>query len=186
MKADSDSRREFETAVVPHLPDLYRVALRLTGTRRDAEDLVQDTCLRALRALPQLRQPEAIRVWLLAILRSIFLRHVEQAAARPALVSLDDIDATRLRPDPLADELWARDRPGSLIGDIRDAILTLPHPYREALVLAHVAGLSYKELARVLDVPVGTVMSRLFRARRMLRACMNDLVRSRQRVGPAR
>jgi RNA polymerase sigma-70 factor (ECF subfamily) len=172
----SDQILRFETHVQVHIDDLYRAALRLTGGAADAEDLVQETCLRAFRALDQLRHPEAAKVWVFSILRSTFLRQVERRPGRHALVSLEDIEGGHLTPGEALREAYEGFLPmrESLLQETRQAILTLPMTYREAVILNHIGGFSYREMATILGVPVGTVMSRLFRARRMLRACLAE------------
>lgn len=179
--------QRFETQVLPHLDDLYRAALRLTGKVPDAEDLVQETCLRAFQALDRLKHPEAARAWVFSILRSVFLRQAERRSAQPARVSLEDLDGLALTTDALRD-LHERASPPreALLQKVRQATLKLPLPYREAVVLAHIGGFSYREMAHILEVPLGTVMSRLFRARRMLRAALRDPVRPPTRTEPAR
>ena len=163
--------RRFEEQILPHLPDLYRAARRLVG-RVDAADLVQDTCLRAFGALDQLRHPEAARAWVFSILRSVFLR----SAAR-----WDPVRPTGREPDD-GHEARSKDSPlqGALIEEARLATQRLPIAFREVVVLVHIGGFSYLEVARILGVPVGTVMSRLWRARRLLRAalCAGDADRS--------
>ena len=98
IDARSDRVGRFEKHVLVHLHDLNRAALRLTGRAVDAEDLVQETCLRAFRALDQLEHLGAAKAWVLSILRSIFLRQVERGPGRTRLVSLEDIE--RPRPTP--------------------------------------------------------------------------------------
>src|SRR5262245_22549470 len=162
--------RRFEDHILPHLPDLYRAARRLVGRVDAAEDLVQDTCLRAFGALDHLRHPEAAKAWLFSILRSVFLRD----AAR-----WDPVRPTSAKPDAQAaggggGRGPAADSPlqGALIEEARLATLRLPIAFREVVVLVHVGGFSYLEVAGILGVPVGTVMSRLSRARRLLRAAL--------------
>ena len=169
--------RRFEDQILPHLPDLYRAARRLVGRVDAAEDLVQDTCLRAFGALDQLRQPEAARAWVFSILRSVFLRN----AAR-----WDPVRPTGREPDASPGRehghLASKDSPlqGALIEEARLATQRLPIAFREVVVLVHIGGFSYLEVAGILGVPVGTVMSRLSRARRLLRAalCAGDPDRS--------
>ena len=174
MKVDpapNDRIRQFEIQILPHVPDLYRVARRLGVTPSDAEELVQETCLRAFRTQDQLRRTDAARTWLFAVFRSVFLRFTAKLRSTgsassiplevlPDLARWDDFRETGVE--------WAT------LEDVRAAILRLPLVYREALLLAHVAGFSYRELARILEVPLGTVMSRLFRARRLVREALRE------------
>jgi RNA polymerase sigma-70 factor (ECF subfamily) len=178
VKPHADVRRleRFENEIVVYMTDLYRAALRLTGRTSDAEDLVQETCLRAFKCLEQLRHPPAAKVWVFSILRSVFLRQAERASARPALVSLEDIDASQLTASEALQDTHDNFLPvrGALVAEVRQAIAKLPLPYREAIILAHIAGFSYREMAQILGLPLGTVMSRLFRARRMLRTSLRE------------
>jgi RNA polymerase sigma-70 factor (ECF subfamily) len=152
-----------------HLDALYRAAVRLTGTTADAEDLVQETCLRAFQAFHQLKHPEAARAWVFAILRSVFVREADRRSRHPTRPNLEDLDGTVLTHAEETSPIRQ-----TLLHEIRRATLTLPITYREALVLAHIGGFSYREMAEILEVPLGTVMSRLFRARRMLRAALRE------------
>ncbi|OLC12774.1 MAG: hypothetical protein AUH29_15275 [Candidatus Rokubacteria bacterium 13_1_40CM_69_27] len=178
MKSDAERLRleQFENQVLIYVKDLHRAALRLTDQLSDAEDLVQETCLRAFKSLEQLRQPAAAKAWVFSILRSIFLRQAERASSRPVLVSLEDIDASPLSVSEARRDAYENFLPiqQTLVEEVRRATLTLPLVYRETVVLAHIAGFSYREMAQILGVPVGTVMSRLFRARRMLRASLRE------------
>jgi RNA polymerase sigma-70 factor (ECF subfamily) len=173
--------RRFEEQVLVHLRDLYRAALRLSRSAPDAEDLVQETCLRAFQALEQLRHPGAAKVWVFAILRSVFLRQ----ATRPARMSVEDPDGFAVGEDVFrAAHDEGSPLRAALLQEIREAMLKLPLPYREAIVLAHIGGFSYREMAQILEVPIGTVMSRLFRGRRMLRASLREVVAPQPRVEP--
>jgi len=176
IEGDRDQVRRFEKHVLVHLNDLYRVALRLTGRTPDAEDLVEETCLRAFRAVDQLKHLSAAKVWVFSILRSTFLRLTERAAARGTLVNLEDIEGSLLTPSVAVRDAYESFIPmrQTLLQETRDAILKLPLPYREAVILAHIGGFSYREMAQILNIPVGTVMSRLFRGRRMLRAYLGE------------
>lgn len=176
--------QRFEEQVLVHLDALYRAALRLTGKAADAEDLVQETCLRALQAFDQLQHPRAARAWVFAILRSVFLRQAGRRSRQPARLSLEDLDGAVLG-HALGEEDASPVRQ-ALLEEVRRATLTLPVPYREALILAHVGGFSYREMAHILEVPLGTVMSRLFRARRMLRAALTEPTGQPASVEPER
>lgn len=179
----TDQVRRFEGEILVHLNDLYRAALRLTGKPQEAEDLVQETCLRAFKSLDQLRHHNAAKVWVFSILRSVFLRQVERRSRQPVLVSFEDLEASPLSPGEALRDLYENYslRPEGLSQEIRQAILSLPLPYREAIALAHIGGFSYKEMALILEVPTGTVMSRLFRARRMLRTLLRETIQGRPR-----
>jgi RNA polymerase sigma-70 factor, ECF subfamily len=175
-QAARDRIRRFEADVLVHLDDLYRVARRLTGNATEAEDLTQDTCLRAFERLDQLRSPAAARVWAFTILRSIFLRRIERQARS---VGADIIHSPLLEAGEVLQDSYEALRPiqETPLGEVREALARLPLPYREPLILAHIGGFSYKEISEILTIPLGTVMSRLFRARRLLRSELREPTR---------
>ena len=166
-----DSRiRRFEAHILPHLAGLYRAARRLGATPSDAEDLVQETCLRAFQSLDQLRHHEAAKAWVFAVLRSVYLRH----ATRISPIPVEPLAISEAWPLPPGAPSDPAEEAGATLVDVREAVSRLPLAYREALVLAHVVGFSYREMAQILDVPLGTVMSRLFRARRLVRRLLRE------------
>ena len=172
--ADAQKRASLEREALVHLDSLYRVALRLTGNPAEADDLVQETMLKAYRAWHQFEQGTNAKGWLLTILRHAFINEYRRRTRHPETVDLDAIE-----PFSVFDELQDDDPQGTFFDRIVDdevlrAIDELPEQFRETVVLSDVEGLSYEEIARVLEVPVGTVKSRLFRARRMLQAKLYD------------
>src|SRR5262245_22825908 len=182
MDVGDSARRiqRFEEQILPHLPDLYRAARRLVGRIDDAEDLVQETCLRAFRAFDQLRRPEAAKAWVFTVLRSAFLRDAARwAPARPGSVEIEAASSEGSREAPAALSPWD----GALIEEARLATQRLPIAFREVVVLAHIGGFSYREIADILGVPVGTVMSRLFRGRRLLRHALHAGDPTRSELG---
>jgi len=154
--------------VLPHLDDCYRLARWLTGERADAEDVVQEACVDAFRGIAGFAGGNA-RAWVLTIVRHAAYRWLRKN--RPAaLVSVVDLDA-------LADTQPGQTPEAALIAKadaarLERAIATLPVPFRETLVLRDVNGLDYREIAGVTGVPIGTVMSRLARARSRLIAAL--------------
>ena len=176
----SDRQKRFEAYVLPHLDVMYRAAVRLMGGRTEAEDLVQEACLRAFAAIDQLREVGSVKAWLFMILRTTYARRWGEDPYRRSVVSVADIEGSAgdLR-DVVYDHYENDPAYTRLVGaDIRRAIASLPPLYREIVVLADVAELSYREMARVLRVPLGTVMSRLSRGRRMLRASLREYART--------
>jgi RNA polymerase sigma-70 factor, ECF subfamily len=167
--------RRFEEQILPHLPDLYRAARRLVRKPDDAEDLVQDTCLQAFRVLDQLKHAEAAKAWVFTILRSLFLREAGRWDPVRAGDGGADLDGS-LKAPPGASPLE-----GAVIEEARLATQRLPVAFREVVVLAHVAGFSYQEIAAILGVPVGTVMSRLSRGRRLLREALSPIAAGQPR-----
>ena len=172
---DGGAARPFEALALPYLPVLYRLAARLTGRPQDAEDLVQDTYIRALRAFPSLRDPTRIRPWLTQILTRLVIDRQRTPDRELAVGDLAELDRFSLYdlvwdedPLPYSDHLHRDFLAQFPDDDVRQALLALPEVYRVPLVLLHVEDLSYRELADVLGCPVGTVMSRLHRARKIL------------------
>jgi RNA polymerase sigma-70 factor (ECF subfamily) len=173
--AGGETGRQFEALALSHLPALYRLAVRLTGQPQDAEDLVQETYIKALRAFPTLRDPARVRPWLAQILtRLVIDRHrvPERELAVGDLAELDRFSLYDLiwdeDPLPYSDNLHHDFLAQFPDEDVRRALLALPEVYRVPLVLLYVEDLSYRELADTLGCPLGTVMSRLHRARKIL------------------
>lgn len=170
----SDRSTTFATLLTPVLPRAYRVALHLTRNSSDAEDLVQDTALQALRHFDQFRLGTNFRAWFLQILMNAFRMKYRRERARPTGVSLDaapdlylygKLGAGAAPPDadPVGSFLSRLDT-----DQISEAIRQLPKEYRSVATLYFLEDLSYQEMADALSCPIGTVRSRLHRARRML------------------
>jgi len=169
-RSPEERRAGFEREALVHLDALYRVALRLTGNASDAEDLVQETMLRAYRSWDRYTPGTNAKGWLLTILRHLFINEYRRRSRHPETVDVDTIE-----PFALFQEVQEEDPQGAFFDKIVDdevlrAIDQLPEAFREAVTLSDVEGLSYEEVAKVLDVPVGTVKSRLYRGRRQLQA----------------
>ncbi len=144
---------------------LYNVAYRLAGNDDDAKDLAQEALLRVRKGLESY-QPGSMEAWLSRIVTNVFLDEVRRRRRRPVEVLPDDPDRI-LPPSAAADA--ATD---SLSDEVQAALRTLPEDFRAAVVLCDVVGLSYEEIGEALDVPVGTVRSRIHRGRRQLRAAL--------------
>lgn len=160
----SDHAR-FEKLVMPHLGAGYNLARWLARDVNDAEDIVQDACIRALKYIGSLNRSEA-RAWFLTIVRHAFYDWCERN--RPAEIARDDGSALEMAIDHTAidPEQAALRRSESKI--LAEAVAELPLAFREVLILREMEDLSYKEIARIADIPIGTVMSRLARARALL------------------
>ncbi len=159
----------FEREALPHLDSVYRVALRLTGDPSRAEDLVQDTMLKAFRAWSQYRPGTNARAWLLTILRNTFINDYRRRQKEPVAMDLEGIEAHAVWQD-VADQ----DPEGAFFEQIVDervlsAVQALPDEFRETLVLSDLEGMSYGEVAQALGVPVGTVKWRALEARRQVK-----------------
>src|ERR1700682_2721698 len=162
---DLSDHTRFEELVLPHLNAAYNLARWLTRDVDDAEDVVQDACGRALKYASSLHGSGA-RAWFLTIVRHAFYDWCKRN--RPAEIVRDDGSAIDMAVDPAAvdpEQAFLRTAEGKALSD---AVAALPLAYREVLILRELEELSYKEIARVADIPVGTVMSRLARARSLL------------------
>lgn len=169
-----DKRRAFEEEALPHLDSVYRVALRLAGDETQAEDLVQETMLKAYRSWHQYRPGTNVRAWLLTIVRHTFINEYRKRRRAGTEIDVSQVEAFTVFP-----EVQEVDPEGRFFDQIVDdevlrAIDALPDEFREALILSDVEGLAYAEIAQVTEVPVGTVKSRLFRARQALQRELYD------------
>lgn len=154
----------FRDLVLPHLDAAYNLARWLSGSRADADDIVQEAMLRALRAFPSLRNTDDAKPWLLAIVRNCHRSRAGEAHRR-RMVALDE--AAKLassEPGPEDEAMGSSDR-----RRLNGLIAALPEEFREVLILREIEDLSYREIAVVAGCPIGTVMSRLARARAVLR-----------------
>ncbi len=149
-----------QATLTPHIPRLRRYARALVGDRYAADDLVQDTLERAINKFHLWRPGSDLRAWLFAIMHNVHVNQLRSRAARPE-TPLDDGDA-------LPQSVPETDR--HEIRDMQTAIAALPSEQREVILLIALEQLSYSEVSKALDIPIGTVMSRLFRARERLRA----------------
>jgi RNA polymerase sigma-70 factor (ECF subfamily) len=184
---DGGAACSFETVALPHLPALYRLAVRLTGRPQDAEDLVQEAYIKAFRAFPSLRDPARVRPWLTQILTRLVIDRQRTPERELAVGDLAELDRFSLYdliwdedPLPYSDQLHGDFLAQFPDDDVRQALLALPEVYRVPLVLLYVEELSYRELADILGCPIGTVMSRLHRGRKILE---RDLWACAQRHG---
>ena len=172
LKSEDDQAR-FASVVVPHLADAYALARWLTGDRADAEDVVQEACLRAFRGIGGFAGVNA-RAWILTIVRHAAYTWLGKNRSA-SLVMVDDLEAVEQKRSSAgaAFEQAPQTPEAELIAKadarrLEAAIAELPVPFRETLVLRDVQGLDYREISEVTKVPIGTVMSRLARARRRL------------------
>jgi RNA polymerase sigma factor (sigma-70 family) len=160
--------RAFEATVLPHLDAAFNFARWLTRNDAEAEDVVQDACVRALRYFPSRRDGDP-RAWFFAIVRNAWYSRIARRSGSRGTRSIDDtrIEPLDQGPDPET-QLLSKDT----VVRVRGAIEQLPVEFREVLVLREIEGLSYREIATVVRVPIGTVMSRLARARERLQSTL--------------
>lgn len=166
-----------EIAAAGMVDRLYSFALRLTRDPVEAEDLVQETYVRALQRLDTLRDPGALRTWMFRVMYTVFASRWQRSQRGPVRVEVDEIDALGRHeipgtfiPDP-REAFFARFLPD----DMENAVRKLPEPFRTPLLLQAIEGMTYDEISLVLDCPVGTVRSRLARARAALSAEFNQM-----------
>jgi RNA polymerase sigma-70 factor (ECF subfamily) len=158
----------FEREVLDAVDSLYGTAMRLTRNPADAEDLVQDTYLKAFRSASQYQPGTNLRAWLFTILHHTFLNRRRRALREPVSMEAEEIERAAVglsTASPTPEELLLRD---TLDADLRAALDGLPESFRQAVWLRDVEEFSYAEIASMLDIPLGTVMSRISRGRRML------------------
>jgi RNA polymerase sigma-70 factor (ECF subfamily) len=181
---DAALRERFERDVLPLLPNLYAAALRMTRNPADAEDLVQDTYLRAFRGFSGFKEGTNLKAWLYRILTNSFINTYRKKQRQPQTVEgPDDIDEWYLF-DKLGGrnvELSAETEVLDKIPDeaVKGALESLPENFRLPVLLADVEGFSYKEIAEIMDTPIGTVMSRLHRGRKALQKALWDTAKER-------
>ena len=165
--SDNEQQAQFDRLVIPHLDAAYNLARWLAGNDHDAEDIAQEACVRAFRFVGGCRGSDG-RSWLLAIVRNTAYSWLKKNRSQP-LISMDDDECPEIEgPSGAASSFHSSDTDA-----LRAALEALPLEFREALVLRELEGLSYKEIAEVAEVPLGTVMSRLARARRQLQGAFH-------------
>jgi RNA polymerase sigma-70 factor, ECF subfamily len=182
-------QERFEVLVLPHLDALHYTAMRLTRETSSAEDLLQETFLRAYRALHQLTQEESCRAWLMKIMTNIWLNQRQKRGREGIGLDVYEFDlsheeAALWMHHRLPDEPEDTVRRKQFCEDLDQALQELPEAFRIVVMLVDVEGLSYKEVSEILHCPIGTVMSRLYRARQFLRKALWVHARSSQQSNP--
>jgi RNA polymerase sigma-70 factor (ECF subfamily) len=186
----SERALRFERDALPFLDQLYGAALRMTRNPADAEDLVQETFAKAFAAFHQYRDGTNLKAWLYRILTNTFINSYRKKQREPQQASSDDIEDWQLAQAESHSSTGLRSAEAEALdrlpdSDVKDALAAIPEDFRLAVYLADVEGFAYKEIAEIMDTPVGTVMSRLHRGRRQLRVLLEDYARERGLV-PAR
>jgi RNA polymerase sigma-70 factor (ECF subfamily) len=183
-------RAQFTDLAMEFMPSLYSAALRMTRNPSDAEDLVQETYLKAYRAFESFQEGTNLKAWLYRILTNTFINSYRAKKRRPEQTELDEVEDLYLyrRLGGLEAAAASRSAEEEVLDlftddDVKAALESLPEQFRIAVLLADVEGFSYKEIADILDIPIGTVMSRLHRGRKALQKALFEFGVERGLVG---
>ncbi len=168
---EQQTRWNPEAGELPYKDQLFKSALRMTRSVDDAEDLLQETYLKAFKAYESFSEGTNLKAWLFRIMKNTFINIYRRKKTQPYQVNLDDVREGL--ESTLVERLPVGNPEETYLGtemdqEVREAILALPHDYKMVVLLTDLANFSYKETAEILSIPVGTVMSRLYRGRRML------------------
>jgi RNA polymerase sigma-70 factor (ECF subfamily) len=181
----------FSDQTMEMMPSLYSAALRMTRNRADAEDLVQETYLRAYRGFQGFQEGTNLKAWLYRILTNTYINSYRAKKRRPDETELDEVEDLYLyhRIGGLEAAMAGRSAEDELLdrfteAEVKEAVEELPENFRMAVLLADVEGFSYKEIAEILDIPIGTVMSRLHRGRKALQKRLYEFAVDRNLTDP--
>jgi RNA polymerase sigma-70 factor, ECF subfamily len=190
-KTDQAKKREFEELFLPLLDNLYSIALRMTRNEKDAEDLVQETYLKAFRFFHRFERGTNARAWALTILTNTFRTRYRKKKQEPAMVDFEAVENFCLA-DEMVKEITASDKSEArnadivtsvlkdyVSDDIIEALESVPEQFRIAVLLSDVEGFSYQEISEILGISVGTVKSRIFRGRKILQKQLWDFAKQR-------
>jgi RNA polymerase sigma-70 factor (ECF subfamily) len=181
--AELESRKKvFEEEAIPHMKILYNYALRMTGDQLEADDLLQDTYMRAFRFFHKFEKGTNCKAWLFRIMKNCYINKYRKNKKEPAKVDYEDVqnfyDSIRdelVDPNDLEHKVFAN----LLDDDVMNALNSLQDDYKTVVILCDLEGLSYEEIADFLDVPIGTVRSRLHRGRKILQRKLSDYAKSK-------
>lgn len=179
-------QEDFNDEIIPHLDALYNFGLRLTADPNDAEDLVQDTIVKAYRFFSSYEKGTNAKAWLFRILKNSYINNYRKKSKKPAEVDYDEvasfyesIRAERTETSDLEDKMF-RDL---IDDDLSKALNSIPEDFRTVVLLCDVEDFTYEEIANMLDVPIGTIRSRLHRGRNLLKAQLMDYAEKRGYTG---
>ena len=180
--SEKELQRRFEKEALPLLDQLYGGALSMTRNPQDAEDLVQETYLKAYKSFHSFKQGTNLKAWLYRIMTNNYINSYRKAKRRPTESSADDLSDFQLYTTAGNDSTGLESAEVAALKEMPDrsisqAINDLPEDYRMVVYYSDVEGLAYKEIAEIMDTPLGTVMSRLHRGRKMLRKALKDVAR---------
>ena len=175
-------QEDFQEEIIPHLDAMYNFALRLTSDPNDAEDLVQDTIVKAFRFFSSYEKGTNAKAWLFRILKNSYINKYRKQSKQPSQVDYDEVSsfyetirADRTDTSDLEDRMFRE----LIDDDISNALEELPEDFRTVVLLCDVEGFTYEEIANMLDVPIGTIRSRLHRGRNLLKAQLVEYAEER-------
>jgi RNA polymerase sigma-70 factor, ECF subfamily len=174
--------KDFEKEAIPHMDALYNFALRLTGDEDDADDLVQETYMKAFRFFDKFEKGTNCKAWLYRILKNSYINDYRKTTKEPDKVDYEDVQNfyENVKSDEVETQHYVQDVFTHLMDDeMSKAITELPEDFRTVIILSDIEGFTYEEIADFVDVPVGTVRSRLHRARKMLYVQLFDYAKNR-------
>ncbi len=173
---------DFEKEALPHMNALFNFALRMTGDEDDANDLVQETFLKAFRFFDKFEMGTNCKAWLFRILKNSYINDYRKTTKEPDRVDYEDVQNfyENIKSDEVESKHYEMDAFNNLLDDeISSAITTLPEDFRTVIILSDIEGFTYEEIADFVDIPVGTVRSRLHRARKMMYAQLYDYAKDK-------
>ncbi|MCR4320029.1 MAG: sigma-70 family RNA polymerase sigma factor [Candidatus Brocadiaceae bacterium] len=189
MREENNRRKEFEDIAMEHLDSLYSMAIRLVFNKEAAEDLVQETYLKAYRFFDTFQKGTNIKAWLFKILRNTFINKYRKTVKLPSEIFYEDVESVNSNLSykqesdsaELTDTLETKynDLGNLMEDDVKHAIDSLPIEYKEAILLSDVEELSYNDIAEITNVPIGTVKSRLNRGRKLLQKSLWEYAKDR-------
>ncbi len=173
---------DFEKEAIPHMDAVYNFALRMTGDEDDADDLVQETYLKAFRFFDKFEKGTNCKAWLFRILKNSFINDYRKTKKAPYKVDYEDVQSfyETIKSDEIDTQHYELDAFSNLLDDeISKALTNLEEDFRTVIILSDIEGFTYEEIADFVDIPVGTVRSRLHRARKMLYAQLHSYAKGR-------